>query len=346
MKEKRTSRGVKIGRVIFTFFLLALISISLGLEFLPNLNTISIPKDDEKLGIVKKEDVNMDEEQLKVYEEKSKGVQNILLIGVDEEGYDSGRSDVMMVVSLDSNHNAMKLTSVMRDTLSYIPTSQTYQKLNHSYSEGGPLETMKAINRNFDLNMRDFVVFDFAAVSKAVDLIGGYPVYIDADEAFDMGRSSGREYYDGEQILDGEGATMYMRIRYNSGGDQGRNQRQRDLILYLLEYAKSMGRREMVGFAKEMMPTIRTSYSFSDIEKLMDIYDGMKDGLKTEQYSFPFNYEGVTLNDGLWYAVPGTMRSNVITLQENIFASGSYVPSVIVDDISYSIENLSGVYSE
>ncbi|NLY36957.1 MAG: LCP family protein [Tissierellia bacterium] len=344
MKEKKLSTGVKIGRVLFTFFLLALVSISLGLEFLPSLNTIAIPKDDDKLDIVKKEDVNMDEEQLKVYVEKQKGIQNILLIGVDEDGYEGGRSDVMIVVSLDSNQKAMKLTSVMRDTLSYIPTSQTYQKLNHSYMEGGPLETMKAVNRNLDLNIRDFVVFDFEAVSKAVDLIGGYPVYIDADEAYDMGRFG--EYYEGEQLLDGAGAILYMRVRYNSGGDQGRNQRQRDLILYLLEYAKSMGRREMVSFAKEMMPSIRTSYSFSDIEKLMDIYDGMKDGLKTEQYSFPFNYQGVTLSDGLWYAVPGSMRSNVITLQENIFSSNSYVPSVVVDDISNMIENLSGVYSE
>lgn len=344
MKEKKASTGLKIGRVLFTLFLLILVSISLGLEFLPSLNTIAIPKDDDKLGIVAKEEVNMDEEQLKVYEEKQKGVQNILLIGVDEDGYDGGRSDVMMIISLDSNHNAMKLTSVMRDTLSYIPSSQTYQKLNHSYMEGGPLETMKAVNRNLDLNIRDFVVFDFEAVAKAVDLIGGYPVYLDSGEAYDM--SNYGEYYEGEQVLDGAGAILYMRVRYNSGGDQGRNQRQRDLIVYLLEYAKSMGRREMVGFAKEMMPTIRTSYSFSDIEKLMDIYDGMKEGLKTEQYSFPFDYEGVTLGDGLWYAVPATMRSNVVTLQENIFASDSYVPSVIVDDISTSIENISGVYSE
>ncbi|NLY36062.1 MAG: LCP family protein [Tissierellia bacterium] len=345
MTEKRKlSTGVKIGRVLFTLFILVLVGVSLGLEFLPNLNTIAIPKDDEKLGIVKKEEINMDEAQLKVYQEKQKGVQNILLIGVDEDGYDSGRSDVMIIVSLDSAGKVMKLTSVMRDTLSYIPGSDSYQKLNHSYMEGGPLETMTAINRNLDLNIRDFVVFDFQAVADAVDLIGGYPVYMNSDEAYDM-RQAG-EFYEGEYVLDGKQAIMYMRIRYNSGGDQGRNQRQRDLIFYLLEYAKGMGRREMISFAKEMLPTIRTSYSVSSIEKLMDLYDGMKDGLKTEQYSFPFDYEGVTLNDGLWYAVPRTMRSNVLTLQEKIFASDSYVPSVIVDDISYSIENYSGVYAE
>lgn len=343
MKEKRkTSIAVKVGRVIFTLFILGLVGISVGLEFLPSLNTVAVPKNDEELGIVRKEDINMSEEQLEAYKSLQKGILNILIIGVDEDGYDSGRSDVMIIGSIDSNKNKLKLTSVMRDTLSYIPTSQTYQKLNHSYMEGGPLETMKAMNRNFDLDMKDFVVFDFNAVSTAVDLIGGYPVNVSSDEAYDMSRFG---YYEaGEQVLDGEGALLYVRIRYNSGGDQGRNQRQRDLIFYIMEYAKSMGKRELLGFAKEMMPLIRTSYSLSDVEKLLDIYDGMKEGLKTEQYSFPFDYVGATLSDGLWYAVPNNMRDNVITLQNTIYETQSYVPSVIVDDISNYIENYSGVY--
>ncbi len=341
-EKKRVSRGTRIGQVIFTIFILGLVGLSIGLEFLPSLHTVAVPKKDEELGIVKKEDINMTEDELEVYTSKQRGVQNILLIGVDDDGYDSGRSDVMIITSLDSNSKSMKLTSVMRDTLSYMPSSQTYQKLNHSYMYGGPVETMKAINTNFDLNIRDFVVFDFNAVARAVDLIGGYPTYVTSEEAYDMSKYG--EYYEGEQVLDGQGALLYMRVRYSSGGDQGRNQRQRDLILYLMEYAKGMGRREMVKFVKEMMPLIRTSYSFSDIEKLMDIYDGMKDGLTTKQFSFPFDYWGGILPDGLWYAVPSNMRQNVVTLQENIFGMQNYVPSVIVDDISSYIENYSGVY--
>ena len=343
MKEsKKTSKAVKLGRVLFTLFILGLVGLSVGLEFLPNLNTIAIPKNDEELGIVNKEDINMSDEQLEIYQSLQKGIQNILIIGVDEDGYDSGRSDVMIIGSIDSKKNKLKLTSVMRDTLAYIPTSQTYQKLNHSYMEGGPLETMKAMNINFDLDMKDFVVFDFDAVSQAVDLVGGYPVNVSSEEAYDTSRFA---YYEaGEQVLDGEGALLYVRIRYNSGGDQGRNQRQRDLILYIMEYAKSMGKKDLLGFAKQMMPLIRTSYSLGDIEKLLDIYDGMKDGLKTEQYAFPFDYEGATLSDGLWYAVPNNMRENVISLQSIIYEAETYVPSVKVDNISSYIENYSGVY--
>lgn len=343
MKEKvKTSGWVKFGRVIFTVFILGLVGLSVGLEFMPNLHTVAVPVEEEELGIVKKEEINMSQEQLDIYEDKKKGIQNILLIGVDEDGYDEGRSDVMIVASVDGENDTLKLTSVMRDTLAYLPGSDSYQKLNHSYMEGGPVETMKAMNQNFDLNMKDFVVVDFDALARAVDLVGGYPVYVSADEALDMSRFIWHE--EGHQLLDGESALLYMRIRYQSGGDQGRNQRQRDLIVYLMERSKQMGKKELLDFAMEMMPLIRTSYSFGDIEKLLDLYDGMKDGLVTEQYSFPFDYVGKTLGDGLWYAVPNNLRENVATLQETIFKSGSYVPSRRVDDISYFIEEYSGVY--
>ena len=299
MKEKKKlSKGVKTGRVIFTLFLLLLCGIAVGLEFLPKLHTISVPKNDQEIGIASQDKLNLTEEEAKIYTEKQKGVENILLVGVDEGGYDNSRSDVMIIASVDSNEKKLKLTSVMRDTYSFIPSSETYQKLNHSYMEGGALETLKAINMNLDLSIRDFVIFDFAAVAKAVDYVGGYPVNMTAGEVTDMNNYG--TFYEGENLLNGEQATLYMRIRYNSGDDQGRNQRQRDLIIFLLEKAQSMGKRDLAAFAKEMMPAVRTSYKFSDVEKLLAIFEGIKDGVEMQQFSFPSNFSGVTLSDGLW----------------------------------------------
>lgn len=315
------------------------IVVLLGIKFIPTLHTVEVPKEDVDIGITQKEEVNMNEEELEVHTSKLDSVQNILLIGVDEGGYDNARSDVMIVATVDSNNKLLKLTSVMRDTLSYIPTSDTYQKLNHSYMEGGPVETMKAINMNLDLNIKNFVVFDYNTVMQAVDFVGGYPVYVNAGEAKDMG------IQEGHHTLTGENAINYMRVRYNSGGDPGRNQRQRDLIFYIMECSKDMGKKDMLRFASKMMPIVRTSYSFSDIEELIDLYVSIKDGIETEQYSFPFDYAGTKLQDGLWYAVPRTMRDNVITLQNNIFGSENYVPSKTVDEISEAIEYRSGIYN-
>lgn len=178
---------------------------------------------------------------------------NVLIIGVDEGGFDNSRSDVMIIASIDFETKTVKLTSVMRDTLAHIPTSNTYQKLNHSYMEGGAKETMLAINTNFDLNIEDYVVFDYDAVKKVVDFVGGYPVDVSAGEARDMGISTGH-------------------------------------------------------------------------------------------HSFPFNYEGKILSDKLWYAVPKTMRTNVMDLHKNIYNSYDYVPSDVVNHISEIIKNKSNVH--
>ena len=129
--------------------------------------------------IEKTEKVQVSTSSTKDHKENS-NIFNILVVGVDEGGFDNSRSDVMIVASIDPDKKDIKLTSVMRDTLSYIPTSKTYQKLNHSYMEGGPKETVRAFTANFDLDIKDYVVFDFNAVSKVVDAVGGYPATINA----------------------------------------------------------------------------------------------------------------------------------------------------------------------
>ena len=66
--------------------------------------------------------------------------------------------------------------------------------------------------------------------------------------------------------------------------------------------------------------------------------------MTVEQYSFPFNYECKILSDKLWYAVPKTMRTNVMDLHKNIYNSYDYVPSDVVNYISEIIENKSNVH--
>ena len=277
-------------------------------------------------------------EEIEVEDVEESNIINILIMGVDEGGFDSARSDVMMLASIDVDNKTVKLTSVMRDTLSYIPTSDTYQKLNHSYMEGGPQETMRAFNENFDLQIENYVVFDYEAVKKVVDFVGGYPVEVTNGEAKDMGISPG------QQVLQGDLAVDYMRVRKNSGGDAGRNQRQRDMIVYVMEEAKDMGKLDIVTFALKLLPEIRTSYSILDIRELIDLYGVIKDDLSVDQYSFPFEYKGKILSDRLWYAVPKTMKYNVETLHGNIYGEDLYIVSDRVKQISEVIESMSGVY--
>jgi len=286
----------------------------------------------------KESDQVVSAEEIELEETQESNVIDILIMGVDEGGFDSARSDVMMLASIDVDTKTVKLTSVMRDTLAYIPTSDTYQKLNHSYMEGGPQETMKAFNENFDLQIENYVVFDYEAVKKVVDFVGGYPADVTVGEAKDMGISPG------QQVLKGDLAVDYMRVRKNSGGDAGRNKRQRDMIAYVMEEAKDMGKFDIITFALKLLPEIRTSYSIFDIRELVDLYGVIKDDLDVEQYSFPFDYKGKILSDRLWYAVPKTMKYNVETLHGKIYKEDSYVPSNKVTQISEVIESMSGVH--
>ena len=269
---------------------------------------------------------------------KDSDIINVLVIGVDEGGFDNSRSDVMILASIDVDNKDIKLTSVMRDTLAYIPTSSTYQKLNHSYMEGGPEETRLAFNENFDLDIEDYVVFDFNAVSKVVDAVGGYPATINYGESVDMGMAQG------DYVLNGDQAVKYMRIRYNSGGDTGRNQRQRDLMEYVMKKAMELGKKDMLSLATQILPMVRTSYNLFDINELLDVYGMMGNELIIEQFSFPNEYVGTKLADGLWYAVPNSMSDNVRTLHQNIYETENLGINNRVNTISENIQNRSGVY--
>lgn len=204
--------------------------------------------------------------------------------------------------------------------------------------EGGPEETRLAFNENFDLDIEDYVVFDFNAVSKVVDAVGGYPATINAGESVDM------EMAQGDYVLNGDQAVKYMRIRYNSGGDTGRNQRQRDLMEYVMKKAMELGKKDMLSLATQMFPMIRTSYTLFDISELLDIYGMMGSELSIEQFSFPSQYEGTNLADGLWYAVPNSMSDNVRKLHSDIYETENLGINNRVNTISKDIQNKSGVY--
>lgn len=297
-------------------------------------------KKDEDIGVneiqkvTTSSTVKKKEEEVKIKEE----ITNVLIMGIDQDDYRNARSDVMMISTIDTKDNKVKLTSLMRDTMVHIPTSNTYQKLNHSYMEGGPNETLRTVNSNLDLEIENFVIFNFGAVEQAVDYLGGYPVTIEESESYDMGLDAGEHHLTGKQ------AVWYMRIRKNSGGDQGRNQRQRDLIKYILGETKKMSKLDIINFTRKILPLIETSYTISDIKEWVDIYMVIKEGLDVEQYSFPSNHHGGIMGDGLWYAVPTTLKNNVTELHENIFSIENYEPSTHVNKINNEISRRTGLY--
>lgn len=323
--------------LIILLTLIISIAIILGFRLIPKLNTVKVPKDNSELGIhensVDQVSNTSDGEENIDYD---KNIENILLIGIDGNNYRDARSDVIIIATINKNNGSVKLTSVMRDTLVHISKVDDYQKINHAYMYGGPLETMKTVNRNLDLNIKNFVTFNYDSLIKAIDFFGGFPVNLNSGEAKDMKLS------EGEHILNGRNALTYARVRKNSGGDTGRNSRQREIIMYILEQSKQMSKTQLIKFANILIPEVETSYSYSNIDELLDLYISIKDNISIEQNSFPFEYKGGKLKDNLWYAVPTDLETNVIKLHQDILEKSKYKTSNTVFMISDFIKELTG----
>lgn len=340
--RRKTSGKKRFAQVLFTLVLLALTGVSFGLTLLPRLDTVELP---EEIGIVPKEEINLTEEQAVEYAQKSDEVVNILLIGVDGEGYTDARSDVMMIASINKQTKEIHLTSFMRDTMAYIPSRGTYEKLNHSYMYDSAVGTMTAINQNYDMNIEQFVVFDFLALKKMVDAVGGVVVNIDENEAYDMQRSNQPVPGLGDQLLNGDQALMYARVRYNSGGDEGRNERQREILRYIFSVSKNLSLNQLKDLALDVLPAVKTSYTYGGLISLIEYYDTIKSGAALVEHSFPFEKTSV-MHDSLSYIIPMTASTNIVELQRIIFGFDNYTPSKRALEYSQSIGNITGTYYE
>ena len=119
---------------------------------------------------------------------ENNNVLNVLLFGQDkkESKTDSGRSDSMILVSIDVKNKQLKLTSFLRDTYVYIPSGDDYEgwnKLNASYSFGGAKLAVKTIESNFGVKIDRYGIVDFSGFKEVVDGLGGVTIPITGSEA-------------------------------------------------------------------------------------------------------------------------------------------------------------------
>lgn len=182
-KRKKNKRGRTVLRGIAVFFCLVFILCGSGLVYvstglLSGLTTTSIAKDDDSLGI-DTQNIVMDD-----------SIKNIALFGVDSRnGEFKGLSDVIMVLTVDNKHGKIKMTSILRDSEVSIEGedySDNYLnyvgKINSAYSRGGPELAIRTLNRNFGLNIRDYVTINFANMATIVDAFGGVDIELTAEE--------------------------------------------------------------------------------------------------------------------------------------------------------------------
>lgn len=279
----------------------------------------------------------------------------IALFGVDSQTNDLGkgnRSDALMIASIHKKTKEIKIMSIYRDTYVNVDrdSGSELTKATHAYAFGGPKLAVSTLNQNLDLNITDYVTVNFKALANTVDLLGGIELDIQEQELKNLnayignmnkinGGNSPKIKKGGKQILDGNQAVAYCRIRYVGNGDFRRTERQRDVIEQILMKAKKTNPLTLTKIVKEVFPQIMTSLDSTDILFLAkDIFSYEI----AETQGFPFETTGTKLS-GIYYGIPKTLESNVIKAHEFLFGTTDYTPSDTVKNISNQIINRTGI---
>ena len=201
-------------------------------------------------------------------------VKNILLLGVDSrdpEDDTNSRSDSMMLISVDSEHNCIKMVSFLRDSWVYIPALDKYQRLNAACSADGFNGVVDTIEYNFGVDIDGYVVADFEMFKVLVDSVGGVEVDVTEQEADEVTNHPVRygnvTLEAGKYKLTGEQALAYCRIR-KIDTDFMRAYRQRTVMQSILKSVKSANPVKLLLMASKCAPFIETNLSKTDIMQI------------------------------------------------------------------------------
>lgn len=223
------------------------------------------------------------------------GITNVLLVGVDGIDFDEKyqRSDSMIIATLDSNKEKVKLTSLYRDTLVYIP-GYGEEKMNLAFSLGGPELVMETIKYNFDVNIEKYIMINFAGFEAIIDQIGGVEIDVKEYQLHELNKYIGQATGGGDcpvekaglQILNGKQALSYARIRKGVGDDYERTERQREVLFKVVEKLQKTDVIKYFSIANKMLDYLRTNIGIMD--GLNMAYTISKfSNLETEQLSIP-----------------------------------------------------------
>ena len=261
------------------------------------LETTKLTKDPEALGI--SADATHDDQII-----------NIALFGVDSRTTAiRGRSDAVIILTVDKRHGKIKMTSVLRDS-SIVIDGRGEDKIAHAYAYGQAELAIKTLNQNFNLNISEYVSVNFSSLAHIIDEVGGLDIEITERERQEINRliqlpTSG--YYGlgldrtlvrdtGLVHLNGTQALTYARIR-KIDSDNKRAERQQIVLDKLFQKAKSMSKSEYPDLIRTILPMLETSLSYSDIIGMSSIL--LTDGLSIEKLTIPDkSIEGINLRSG------------------------------------------------
>ena len=308
-KEKRKASGKRpLWRTILLCFLSVVLLVSgCGLIYFYSIvGSVNFKAIDESKGQGKKEDISTSDitegdESLDLFDGtllNDPKILNIMIFGEDagaDSTTDYGRSDTMIMLSIDNRHKQIKLTSFMRDMLVTIPCTDDagndygLDKLNAAYTLGGAELSVKTIESNFGVDIDRYAIVNFESFKSIIDALGGIDINLTQDEIDYINwqtylNKQSEERYEitdepGLVHLNGRQALWYARNRgYEdeehpefvvSGDDFDRTSRQRNLMRTLMERFKKASFTEIVKIVGEIGPMVTTNLKKDEITTLV-----------------------------------------------------------------------------
>lgn len=244
-------------------------------------------------------------------------ITNILLLGSDRRPKETyGRSDSMIILSLNKNDKTAKLISIPRDLYVYIPVRDVHEKITHSHAYGGPALSVKTVEQNFRIKIDKYVRIEFEGFKKIIDRIGGIDISLTNAEVQYL-RKKSLNFSAGLQHLDGAAALAYSRIRHIDSALQ-RDTRQRDVLDAIMQQLKSKSIFELNSLLYELLPLVRTDWTSGDLVSLaFNANSYMSNGLGSNAYMEEGHYQSRIINKMfVWVA---DMKYSNKRLQEYIY---------------------------
>lgn len=325
-KEGKQKKGLKIFGIII-LILIIILALIIGVTYWYVNSKLS-----------KMQQVEINEQDLDVSvqaEENLANYRNIAIFGIDsrEDTYSKGnRSDCIIIASINNETKEVKLVSVYRDTYVDIE-GHGLDKITHAYSYGEAPLAISTLNRNLDLNIKEFITVNFDAVQEIIDSIGGVTMTITDEEVSHISGITQAGTYN----LTGEQALAYARIRYATGGDYKRTERMRDVLTAVVNKVKLFNISQLNTLVDTVLPKIYTNITANEIFSLMPSATSFK---ITDSIGWPYETQGITLDR--WYGIPITLESNVTRLHQEVFGENNYTPSETVKTISNNIVTKTG----
>lgn len=205
---------------------------------------------------------------------------SVLMLGVDEREGDKGRSDTIIVLTVNPNLNSIKMVSIPRDTRTDIIGHGKVDKINHAYAFGGEEMSMKTVENFLDIPIDYYVKINMDGFKDIVNSVGG--ITINNPFAF---AENGHEFSKGNITLDGTQALDFVRMRkQDPSGDYGRQQRQRLVIQGVIDKGASFSSITRFGeIFKALGQNVKTNLSFSEMVDIQKNYKETRHNLQQIQ---------------------------------------------------------------